>query len=217
MTNMVFIAPPAAGKGTQADLLKQKYNFEHISTGDLLREVVASGSDFGKQISEIINRGELVSDDIVLSLLRTKLESLQGASGVVFDGFPRTLQQAELLENLLISLNQKVDYVIYLKIDRDMAMRRALGRITCSKCGAIYDIYNGKFDKEGFCNKCGGELEKRNDDNEETFKKRFDSYIEKTAPLIEYYQNKGLLYNVSCCEAREDTFKQIENIINKEN
>lgn len=214
MTNLIFIAPPAAGKGTQSELLEQNYNYAHISTGDMLREVAASGTELGNQVAELINNGIFVSDEMIFEMLKNKLQTLQSHPGIIFDGFPRTLKQVEMLDELLKSMNQKVDYVIYLDIDRDMAMHRALGRISCPKCNAIYNLYNDVFNKEGYCNKCGAELEKRGDDNEATFINRFNTYIEKSQPIIDYYKQKGLLNVVKCCEEKEDTFKQIEDVIN---
>ncbi len=217
MMNIIFIAPPAAGKGTQSEILKEKYNLEHISTGDLLREVASSGSELGNQIQDIMNKGELVSDELMVELLKSKIESLVDTKGIIFDGFPRTIKQAEMLDNLLKSLNQSIDYVLCLEIEKEMAMRRALGRVTCPECNSIYNLYTSTFKKDNHCNKCGSMLEKRQDDTEEKFINRFDTYLEKTKPLIEYYNNKNLLYNIKCCEEKEDTFKQIEAIINKGN
>lgn len=215
MTNVIFIAPPSAGKGTQAQMLKEKYNYAHISTGDMLREVAASGTELGNQVAELINNGIFVSDELIFEMLNNKLQTLQSAPGIIFDGFPRTIRQVEMLDELLKSMDQKIDYVIYLDIDRDMALRRVLGRISCPKCNTIYSLYKDTFVKEGYCNKCGAELEKRGDDTEETFVNRFNTYIEKSQPIIDYYKEKGLLHVVKCCEEKEDTFKQIEDVINK--
>lgn len=207
--NIILIAPPAAGKGTHSALLKEKYGLSHISTGDLLREVAISNDD----IAEKLSRGELITDEIVFELLENKIRELNSDKGHIFDGFPRTLNQADELENILSKFNQKVDVVIYLDIDKEIAMKRVLGRLTCTSCGKIYNIHIDKFKKENYCNICNIELNKRKDDNEETFTKRFDTYLEKTAPLIEYYKNKGLLYNVLTQQNKEDTFKLIEEVL----
>lgn len=211
MMNIVLIAPPAAGKGTHSALLKDKYGLSHISTGDLLREFAVTNHD----ISEKLSRGELITDEIVFELLENKIKDLNSNKGHIFDGFPRTLSQAEELNNILTKFNQKVDVVIYLDIDKDVAMKRVLGRLTCPKCGEIYNIHRDTFKKENHCNICDTELTKREDDNEETFTKRFDTYLEKTAPLIEYYRNKELLHNVICQKDKEDTFKLIEDILSE--
>lgn len=207
--NIILIAPPAAGKGTHSELLKEKYGLSHISTGDLLREVAVSNKD----IAEKLSRGELITDEIVFELLENKIRELNTDKGHIFDGFPRTLSQADELENILSKFNQKVDVVIYLDIDKERAMKRVLGRLTCPSCGKIYNIHTDKFKKENYCNTCNVELNKREDDNEETFTKRFDTYLEKTSPLIEYYKNKGLLYNVLTQSNKEDTFKLIEEVL----
>lgn len=211
MKNIIILAPPAAGKGTHSILLKEKYGLSHISTGDLLREVAVTN----KEIEEKMLKGELISDEIVYELLENKIKNLNSNKGHIFDGFPRNISQAEELDRILSKFNQKVDVVIYLCIDKDIAMKRVLGRLTCPKCGQIYNIYNDTFKKENHCNRCDTKLTKREDDNEETFTKRFDTYLEKTAPLIEHYKNKGLLRNVICQKEKEDTFKLIEEVLSE--
>lgn len=213
MTNIILIAPPAAGKGTQSDLLKTRYNYAHISSGDLLREIAATDSDLGREINDKISKGILIEDELMLSLFRQKIESLGDVPGIIFDGFPRTLKQAEMLDSLVVDLGTSINYVIYIEIEKEEAMKRALGRVTCSKCGAIYNKYSDLFMKAGFCNKCEGELTSRSDDNEETFINRFNTYIEKTQPIMDYYRQKGLLYTVKACEDREDVFNEIADII----
>ncbi|MDD2625410.1 MAG: nucleoside monophosphate kinase [Tenericutes bacterium] len=209
MMNIILIAPPAAGKGTHSATLKEKYGLSHISTGDLLREVAVKDKD----IADKIAKGELISDEIVYTLLENKIIEINSSKGHIFDGFPRTLNQAIEVDNILKKFNQKVDVVIYLDIEKDVAMKRVLGRLTCSNCGEIYNIYRDTFINENHCNKCNSILIKRNDDNEETFTKRFNTYLEKTQPLIDFYKNRGLLKNVKCQKTQEETFKLIENII----
>ena len=209
--NIILIAPPAAGKGTHSALLKEKYELSHISTGDLLREVALTNQD----IAEKLSRGELITDEIVFELLENKIKDLNSDKGHIFDGFPRTLSQADELNDILSKFNQKVDVVIYLDIDKEVAMKRVLGRLTCPKCGEIYNTYRDTFNIENHCNKCNTELTKREDDNEETFTKRFDTYLEKTSPLIEYYKNKNLLHVVKCQTNKEETFALIENVLSE--
>ncbi len=209
MINIILIAPPAAGKGTHSATLKEKYGLSHISTGDLLREVAVKDKD----IADKISRGELISDEIVYTLLENKIKDLNSNKGHIFDGFPRTLNQAMEVDNILNKFNQKVNTVIYLDIEKDVAMKRVLGRLTCSKCGEIYNIYRDTFKVENHCNKCDSLLIKRDDDNEETFTKRFNTYLEKTQPLIDFYNNRGLLKTVKCQKTQEETFELIENII----
>lgn len=215
MINIILIAPPAAGKGTQSELLNEKYNFAHISTGDLLRAEAASGSERGKYIGQIQASGGIVDDDIVLELLENKIKNLDNDYGYVLDGFPRTINQAEKYEEIANRLGKNINFVLFLDIEKDRAMKRTLGRLTCPSCKAIYNVYSSKFDEIGLCNVCHSKLEKRNDDTEEIFANRFDSYMKNTQPLIEYYIAKGLLHNVQCCEEKEDTFAIIESIINR--
>lgn len=211
--NIILIAPPAAGKGTQSELLVEKYGITHISTGEILREIAASGTELGNYIASIQKEGKLVDDEIVFKALETKLLELNSVNGHVFDGFPRNVNQAIKLDEMLGKLNQKVDYVIYIEIEKERAMQRTLGRITCPKCEAIYNIYKHTFEVEGHCNKCGAELIKRSDDNEESFNTRFDTYMKNVQPVIDYYESKGLLHKVKAQEEKEDTFAYIKEII----
>lgn len=209
--NIILIAPPAAGKGTHSALLKERYGLSHISTGDLLREV----ANHDKDIADKLSKGELITDEIVFKLLENKIVDLNSDKGHIFDGFPRTLSQAEELDKILNKYNQKVDVVIYLDIEKEVAMKRTLGRLTCSSCGEIYNTYRDTFKVENQCNKCSSSLTKREDDNEETFNKRFDTYIEKTQPLIDYYKNRNLLRNVKCQTNKEETFVLIEAVLSE--
>ena len=213
MKNIVFIAPPAAGKGTQSDFIKDKYHMVHISTGDLLREVAGNGTDFGNQITELISNGILIEDELMARMIQSKIESLGNTNGIILDGFPRNIKQADMLDSMMKSLNQKIDYVIYLDISREEAMKRTLGRVSCPSCGAVYNEYGDIFKAMGFCNKCSTKLEKRTDDNEETFNHRFDTYLEKTKPVIDYYKLKGILYIVDSGVNKDYTFSQIQKII----
>ena len=193
--NVIFIAPPAAGKGTQAEMLEKEYNMYHLSTGDLLREIASSKTELGKNVKELIDNGKLIDDELMLKLLKEKISSLK-VNGIIFDGFPRTIHQAEMLDELLENMNQKIDSVIYLEVDKEVALKRATGRVTCSNCGSIYNIYFDNI-KDNKCNNCGNELSKRMDDTEEKFNTRFDTYLNNTKPVIDYYQNNGLLNTVS--------------------
>lgn len=212
--NIVFIAPPGAGKGTQSELLVEKYGLNHISTGDILREEIKSGSDLGKKIAAIIDGGDLVSDDLMIEMLDKKIEKTGIDKGVIFDGFPRTENQAVMLDKLMKDkYHSKIDYVISLIIDEKEAMKRALGRVSCSSCGKIFNIYFDKFDVEGYCNECKSKLEKRVDDNEEAFKKRFAAFISNIKPLIDFYRNQGNLYEVKCGAEKEQTFEKIKVLL----
>lgn len=215
MKSIVFIAPPAAGKGTVSSILKDKYQIPHISTGDLLREAVALGNENGIIIKEAQEKGLLVSDEIVLDLLKERISKSDCDNGYILDGFPRNVEQAKSYEKILSDLNKELGYVILLEVDKELAKNRIIGRISCPNCKAIY---NDKFEDskpkvENTCDKCNSTLTRRSDDNEETFNQRFDTYFEKTAPLIDYYDNLGVLYRVDSNHGSEEAVKNIEEII----
>ena len=206
--NIILIAPPAAGKGTQSELICRKYQINHISTGDLLREVTSKDDDKSREIKELMNKGMLISDDIILELIEDKIKSDEG---FVFDGFPRTLNQAVSFDNLLSKLGKKIDYVIYLTVDKDIAMQRIAGRYVCPKCN---NVYNFKTNEEiTACKNCGESLIKRKDDNVETFEQRYEVYMKETFPIIDYYREKGILFEIDSSMPVEEAFNQIEKII----
>lgn len=209
MKNIIFIAPPAAGKGTQSQLLKDKFNYNHLSTGDILREEIASGSEFGLYVKNIIDSGKLVSDDIIVKLIEDKLTNLEGKP-FILDGFPRTLNQAIALDNIITDSYE----VVYLEIDEESAINRILGRLTCS-CGKSYNvnIENLKPKVGGICDNCGNKLVKRNDDNVEAFKVRYETFIENTKPLVDYYNSKNILHIVDVNRSVDDIFMDIESVI----
>ena len=213
--NIIFVAPPAAGKGTQSNLLVEKYGIAHISTGDLLREEVASGSDLGLSLKDKMASGELISDDIVLGLLKNRLMKDDVKKGFILDGYPRTLNQANTLDTMLEELNMKIDHVLYLDMDKELAMHRALGRLTCPKCGKGYNKYEEvmKPKVDGKCDKCSSDLVSRSDDNEETFNTRFDTYLDNTQPLLDYYKERELLTVIDNSGTPEDTFNKIKEVI----
>lgn len=216
MKNIVFIAPPAAGKGTQSDLLKEKYNMVHISTGDLLRHEVASQSELGIYVKGLMEQGLLVDDEIIFKLLEERLSKLDSGSCYILDGFPRDLEQAKVYDEMSKRLHRSIDYVIFLNISKGESMKRITGRISCPSCGAVYNEYFDTFTEKDLCNKCSTKLEKRSDDNEEIFKHRYDTYIMKTQPVIDYYKEKNILYVVDSGNSKEYTFSQIESIIGGE-
>ena len=211
MKNVIFIAPPAAGKGTFSEKLKG-FGYEHISTGDMLREEMATGSDLGSEISEIMKTGGLVSDEIVFKLITNRLTGLD--KPFILDGFPRTLEQADMLTNLLNELSINNYEVIYLDVPMEVAIKRALGRLTCS-CGASYNMYSELFKPkvEGICDKCGSELIQRSDDNEESFKARFNTFQEKTKPIKDYYEGLNKLHIVDATIDIDEQESIIKNIL----
>ena len=213
MKNIIFIAPPAAGKGTQSELLVSEFGYNHISTGDLLRSKQNDGSELGNYIKDLLSQGKFVDDDIVTKLLSDKLSSINGP--FILDGYPRNIEQANILENVLNSLNLSIDAVIYLNVDSETAMKRALGRVSCPKCNKIYNKYiEEKMPKiTNICDDCGIELIGRSDDNEESFKIRFDTYINQTQPLLDYYKSNGLLVIIDKVNTPNETFEEVKKVI----
>lgn len=216
MKNIIFIAPPSAGKGTISAKICEKYNIPHISTGDLLRDEIASETKLGKEIKEAMARGEFVSDEVITKLLRKRLSSKDVKKGFILDGYPRNITQAKIYEELLRELNFEMGKVIFLNIDKDVALERVMGRIVCPKCGLSYNLSVQELSpiKEGICDACGSNLKVRTDDNEETFLKRFDTYMEETYPLIEYYENKDNLVKIDVGKKSPDeVFEEVVKLI----
>lgn len=214
MKNIILIAPPAAGKGTQAKLLCDKYNLVHISTGDLLRSALNNNDSLSLKIKEIMSSGKLVSDDIVLDLLFNKLEKLENTNGFILDGFPRNINQAKLYLDLVNKFNYDLK-VIYINVPLNVLQNRILGRSFCLNCGNSYNefIDDLKPKVDGVCDKCGTTLIKREDDNVQTFEKRYDEYIKETYPLIEFFDNINVLNEVSGEDTVSEIFSKISAII----
>lgn len=210
MKNIIFIAPPAAGKGTQSNLLKDKYDYVHISTGDMLREIVSSNTELGEVVKNIIDKGNLVSDDLIFELLKNKLSNIEGKP-FILDGFPRTLNQALFLDN-----NLKIEnyIVIYLELSKADAVKRINGRLTCS-CGKSYNLNDNNLKPKvtDICDVCGKKLVKRDDDNLEAFKIRFDVFLKNIKPLIDYYKDKNKLKVVNVNRDVNDIFREILKVV----
>ena len=195
--NLILLGAPGGGKGTQAKLLVEKYNIPQISTGDLLRAAVAAGSELGKQAKAAMDAGQLVSDELVLGLIKERLAEDDAQNGFILDGFPRNTAQAEELDKLLADIDAPLDRVVLVDVDFDVLVKRVVGRWTCKVCGEIYNTYFKAPKQEGVCDVEGGELTHRADDNEDTIKSRLAVYEEQTAPLINYYGDKGLLKTIN--------------------
>ncbi len=215
MKNIIFIAPPAAGKGTQSTLVSEKYHIPHISTGDILREVMKEDSEIGEYVLETITSGKLVKDEIMYTLIENRLGEDDCKKGYILDGFPRNVEQAEKYDEILRRLGQELGYVIYLDIDEKLLAKRITGRRVCKECGAIYNI-NVESESpqiESTCDVCGGSLYQRNDDNLESFQNRYQIYLEKTGPLIDYYEKKGVLYKIDGNKEIDAIFKDIITVL----
>lgn len=214
MKNVILIAAPAAGKGTEAAKLKEQYNMPHISTGDLLRAARTDGSERAKVIAEYQDKGSLVPFDIVLELLKERILKVDCNNGYILDGFPRDIDQAEAYDKILKDINRNIGVVIVLDIDKEIAKSRICGRYSCPKCGKVYNINtNLKPKNDGLCDNCNIELARRADDNPETYEERYNAYLEKTEPLIEYYTKKGIVYHVDSGVSSEKTHEQVVKIL----
>ncbi|MFA5602633.1 MAG: nucleoside monophosphate kinase [Bacilli bacterium] len=215
MKNIIFIAPPAAGKGTISEMIEKKYHIPHIATGDLLRNARNRGDEISKQIIEAQDSGTLVDDSITITLLEERITMDDCDNGYILDGFPRNVEQAHLYEDLLKKTNRDLGVVIVLDIKKEIAIRRIAGRRSCLKCNAIYNINNPEMTpkQEDICDICGGTLIQRPDDNEETYNIRYNLYMEKTKPLIDYYKSKGVIYHIDSSESKK-AFEAAEAIIN---
>jgi adenylate kinase len=191
--NLILMGPPGAGKGTQAERIVAEFHIPHISTGDAFRAAMKQGTPLGVKAKEFVDAGLLVPDEVTIGIVRERLQQDDCKKGFMLDGFPRTISQAEALDEILKSLNTQIDHVVNLKVDRSLLLARLTGRRICRSCGATYhELFNPPV-KQGVCDKCGGELYQRSDDTEEKVGTRLDEYINKTAPLLEYYEAKGLL------------------------
>ncbi|THF79166.1 adenylate kinase [Cohnella fermenti] len=194
--NILFMGPPGAGKGTQAERIVEQFGVPHISTGDAFRLAIKEGTPIGLEAKGYIDQGLLVPDEVTNGIVRDRLASDDCKTGFLLDGFPRTLAQAEALDQMLADTGRKIDHVINLKVDRSFLLARLTGRRICRSCGSTYHVLFNPPKQEGTCDKCGGELYQRSDDTEEKVGTRLDEYTSKTAPLLEYYGNKGLLREV---------------------
>ena len=216
---IILLGAPGAGKGTYASRLKKTYNIPHISTGDLLREAVKNNTEIGRKAKAYMDKGQFVPDELIVKLLKERLEKEDTKKGALLDGFPRTIKQAELLDELI-----DVSKVLKFDLDEETVLRRLGGRMVCKKCGEIFHKQNLKPKKEGICDHCEGELYVRDDDKDETIKERLKVYHDQTAPLVEHYQNKDILHAIDAntdisspdCNVIEECEKILNEIFNKE-
>ena len=213
MLNIVIFGAPGSGKGTQSERIVEKYGINHISTGDVLRAEIKNGTELGKTAKGYIDQGQLIPDELMVDILASVFDSFKDSKGVIFDGFPRTIPQADVLDKAVSELNDKIDYAINVDVKDDNIIRRMSGRRACLNCGATYHIVNVPPKKEGICDTCGSELVIRDDDKEETVKARLLAYHEQTQPLIDYYNNKGILKEVDGTKDMNDVFADIVNIL----
>ncbi len=213
--NLIFLGPPGAGKGTQAKRIVEKYKIPQISTGDMFREAVAKGTELGKRAKEYMDRGELVPDEVVIGIVKERISQKDCERGFILDGFPRTIRQAEALDDMLEEMGRKIDAVLNLVVPEEEIIKRIVYRRVCKSCGAVYNLIYSPPKVDGTCDKCGGELYQRDDDKEETVRERMRVYREQTEPLIEYYSKKGIVFNIDGKKDIEEVWKEIEKVLER--
>ncbi|MBW1990610.1 MAG: adenylate kinase [Deltaproteobacteria bacterium] len=211
--NLILLGGPGAGKGTQAKKLIEKYQIPQVSTGDILREAVKEGTPLGKKAKEFMDAGQLVPDEVVIGIVEERLKQPDCQKGFILDGFPRTVPQAEALDQVLAKMNSGIDHVISIEVDEEELVTRLTGRRTCRNCGQMYHIKFNPPKQEGVCDKCGGELYQRDDDNEATVRSRLATYNQATKPLVDYYAGKGLLRTIPGAGQIDDIFNKICSIL----
>ena len=211
--NLVLMGLPGAGKGTQAEKIVENYNIPHISTGDMFRAAIKDGTELGLEAKSYMDKGELVPDSVTIGIVRERLSKDDCKKGFLLDGFPRTVAQAEALENMLSDLKRPIDFVINVDVNKDILMERLTGRRICKECGATYHLVFNPPTKEDTCDRCGGELYQRADDNAETVQNRLDVNLAQTKPLLTFYEDKGTLRTVNGQQDINVVFEDINKLL----
>ena len=210
---IIMLGAPGAGKGTQAKMLADKYDIPHISTGDIFRANIKNGTELGTKAKEYMDQGLLVPDELTCDLVVDRIKQDDCAKGYILDGFPRTIPQAECLDNALNAMNDKIDYAVNVDVPDENIIKRMSGRRACVGCGATYHIVYNPTKEEGICDRCGKELILRDDDKPETVENRLNVYHEQTQPLIDYYNNKGVLQEVDGTKDMQEVFDAIVAVL----
>jgi adenylate kinase len=210
---IILMGPPGAGKGTQAEKLVELYQIPHISTGDMFRKAQKEGTELGLKAKSYMDQGQLVPDEVTVGIVKERLAEDDCKGGFLLDGFPRTVQQADALDGILVELDLALDRVVNIEVDKAFLVDRLTGRRVCRACGATFHVTNKAPKVEGVCDKCGGELYQRNDDKVETVSNRLDVYAAQTAPLIEYYQSKGIMSSIDGSKSMEDVLADIRTAL----
>ncbi|MED0674493.1 adenylate kinase [Aneurinibacillus thermoaerophilus] len=211
--NIILMGLPGAGKGTQGEKIVAEFGIPHISTGDMFRAAIKEETEMGKQAKSYMDQGLLVPDEVVIGIVKERLGKPDCETGFMLDGFPRTMAQAEALDRTLEEMERTIDHVINIDVDRSILLERLTGRRICKNCGATYHVIFNPPSREGICDKCGGELYQRDDDNAATVATRLDVNIEQSAPLLSYYKAKGLLRNINGQQDIDKVFEDIANVL----
>jgi adenylate kinase len=211
--NLVLMGLPGAGKGTQAERIVEKYDIPHISTGDMFRAAMKEETELGLQAKSFIDKGELVPDEVTIGIVRERLGKNDCQNGFLLDGFPRTVAQADALEGILAELSKQIDYVVNIEVNKDILMERLTGRRICKDCGATYHLIFNPPASQGECDKCGGELYQRADDNEETVANRLEVNLKQTEPLLNFYNDKGYLRNINGEQDIDKVFVDVNQLL----
>ena len=210
---IVFMGPPGAGKGTQAEKIIENYKIPHLSTGDMFRKAIKDQTELGMEAKRYMDQGALVPDHVTIGIVKDRLSESDCKSGFLLDGFPRTVDQAKALDEILTSLDSKIDYVINIDVDLDILKERLTGRRICRSCGATYHMIFNPPKNADVCDKCGGELYQRKDDNEETVGNRLNVYVSQTKPLLDYYSLAGNLVNINGQQSIDLVFAEIQDVL----
>ena len=209
MKRILLLGAPGSGKGTQGELLQEKYGYLKISTGDLIREEVKNKSEIGVKAEKSIDEGKLISDDIIVQMVKKKLDENHGVLGYIMDGFPRTLSQAVSLTEIKVDS----ETAIFLRLNKEKLIERLTSRLYCNRCGAVYNLLTNPPKVHGICDRCGNELAKRSDDKKEVVKKRIDVFFDETLPVVEFYKQKGILFEIDATGDIDTIFNKIEGVL----
>ncbi|MDF2947619.1 MAG: adenylate kinase [Bacillales bacterium] len=211
--NLILMGLPGAGKGTQAEKIVDEFHIPHISTGDMFRAAIKDETQLGIKAKSFMDKGELVPDEVTIGIVRERIEKEDCIKGFLLDGFPRTVPQAEALDHMLNEMNRKIDFVIHIDVDKDILLQRLTGRRICKQCGATYHLIFNPPTSVGECDKCGGELYQRADDNEETVNTRLEVNIKQTKPLMDYYGSQDILRTINGEQEISNVFSDIEQLL----
>ena len=212
---IILLGPPGAGKGTQAAKISEYLSIPHIATGDIFRDAIKQGTELGRRAKEYLEKGELVPDEIVNAIVRERISMDDCRNGFILDGYPRTLNQARALDDMLDDMGKSIDVVLNLIVPEDEIVRRLSYRRICRRCGAVYHLINNPPRVDGICDKCGGELYQREDDREDVIRNRLRVYHERTEPIVKYYKDRGLLVDINGSGSIDEVWSRIKSVLDK--